>query len=38
MGIEMIDIIKRVREQIGHPQLNMRIGVHTVSIVYLRVI
>jgi len=31
MGIGMIDIIKRVKKQLNHPGLNMRIGVHTVS-------
>ena len=30
IGIAMIDIIQRVRVQINHPGLNMRIGVHTV--------
>jgi class 3 adenylate cyclase len=30
-GIGMIDIIKRVKKQINNPDLNMRIGVHTVN-------
>jgi class 3 adenylate cyclase len=32
MGESMIEIIKKVREMVQFPQLNMRIGVHTVSL------
>lgn len=34
MGIAMIRIIQVVKEQINHPGLNMRIGVHTVNLIF----
>jgi class 3 adenylate cyclase len=35
MSTAMIDIIQKKKEQINHPGLNMRIGVHTVSLYLL---
>jgi class 3 adenylate cyclase len=31
MSLDMVNIIMKVREQINFYQLNMRIGIHTVS-------
>ncbi len=33
MGISMIDIIKKVRNRVNFPDLDMRIGIHTVSFI-----
>lgn len=33
MGFEMINIIKRVRDSIDYQGLDMRIGIHTGSII-----
>lgn len=32
MGLEMVEIIKRVRKEVNFKDLNMRIGIHTVII------
>ncbi len=34
MGLSMIQIIRTVRELIDFPELDMRIGIHTVQIKY----
>lgn len=31
MGLSMIDIIRKTREKINFPELDMRIGIHTVN-------
>lgn len=35
MGLEMVEIIKRVRKEVNFKDLNMRIGIHTVKKLFI---